>query len=841
MIWRLRIPLVLAIGGAATSGVSRTVAEAAEEPAQISFHAGTRAGIRRLRSQKWGLVGINVFNPTDQPADVLATMYFSGDPNLQYARRLWVPAHSNRYSWCPILPPYFAPADTSTNPLPTTRAELKWLLFDRSGPREVPIRGRSGPILESGLTSIDQSRAITAVISDRGADEEAELGEAVSAMRVAGGLPPVFAGLYDDFLPPVVETLEGLDHLVLASDRPASDAAGLAAVRRWVVGGGRLWIMLDRVDAATVELLLGEAFPCHVVGRVGLTRVSIQGVGPEADDEETPPREFEEPVDLVRVSATDVKVTHTVDGWPASFWRKVGTGEVLVTTLGPRAWIRPRTARDPRPRWDHLGSPWFATRPLDRLAARFFALREPPALEPRQFEPYLSEQIGYRIASRGSVIGVLGTFCLVLLGSGTWLARTRRLERMVWIGPIAAALATSALILMGLFARKTVEPTVAVAQLAEVEPGAEDLCITGLMATYNQEASDASLGARRGGTFQLDMTGLEGTARRMVRSDLDAWRWEHLVLPGGTVRTASFRHETKITRAIDARAAFGPEGLTGTLAPGPFRELADAVLATPSRINLAVELDGRGGFRAGADDVLSPGQFIGGTLLSDEQRRRQGVYEQLFRVVPQSTYPDRPLLLAWARPLDMQFDFPDDARQVGSALLSIPLAIERSAPNTRVVIPSPFLPYRSVGRGRQNASAAYSNATREWIELRIPTTTYLRFEIPEQVLPIALDRLALSLRINAPSRTFALGGFAGEESIELATRNGPVGTFRFDVARSDVLELDEKGGLLLAIHVGVDRSVPPSSGQAVDLMTHSAWKIDAVELEVAGEPLGEGQ
>jgi len=474
-MWRLRIPAVLVMA----SWASSCAGELQGEDPLPSFHLGAPAGIRRYRPETWGLVAAWVLNPRDRPADVLATMYFADDPNLQYARRLWVPARAKRYSWCPIFPPRSGSPDTMRYPSVATKVEIKSLLFDRSGPKEVLIRSRSGPMVESAFLPVYDSPAVTGVVYDSGADEESDdvAIETVAAARVSAGFSPVVSLLYQEFLPPVVESLQGLDQLVLASDRVASDAAGLVALRRWLHGGGRLWVMLDRVEPATVELLLGDAFRLHVVDRVGLCRVLIREAGSGNEHRDAQPREFEEPVDLVRVLATGMEVTHT-----------------------------------------------------------------------------------------------------------------KRLERMAWIGPIAAAATAATLIVMGLRARNTVPPTLAIAQLVEVEPGADDVQMTGLLAMYNQRASEASVGARRGGIFRPDMTGLEGTARRMVRTDLDAWHWERLTLPAG-VRTAPFQHGTKISRPIEARAAFGPKGLTGTLASEPFTDLADAIIAAPSRMSLAVELD----------------------------------------------------------------------------------------------------------------------------------------------------------------------------------------------------------------------------------------------------------
>jgi hypothetical protein len=645
----------------------------------------------------------------------------------------------------------------------------------------------------------------------------------VSAAKLGAGLGPGVSEWYEDLLPPVLESLAGLDQLALSNNRLASDAAGLVAVRQWLFGGGRLWIMLDAVDPATVELLLGDAFHLHVVDRVGLTEVLIEDARPDKEPYKQEPREFEEPVDLVRVLVTDVEVAHTVNGWPASFWQPVGKGEVLFTTLGPRGWVRPRT-RDDRSAPRGLNAPPFApNQSLGNLAARFFKPRQPPIVGQKQLEPYLMEQIGYRIVSRGSIAAVLGAFCLALLTGGAWLARRGRLDRMVWLGPAAAVASASVLGVMGLASRRTVPPTVGVAQVVEIEPGADDLRMTGLVATYNQETSDASLGARRGGVFRLDMTGLGGTARRMLRTDFDTWRWERLVLPNG-VRMAPFEYAAKTDRPVVARAVFGPRGLTGRFTGGPFEELADTIIAAPSQINLAVRLDAQGGFTAGPGDVLATGQFVAANLLSDEQRRRQLIYERLLRREPVNEYPARPMLLAWARPLDMQFSFPSQAKQVGSAMLAVPLVIERSPPAERVVIPSPFLPYRSIIGPLMQVSSAYSNNRREWLELISASLVCLRFQLPETVLPVALDHATLTIRGNVPSRELGVFGFSGGERVTLATRNSPIGTQEFDVDRADLLQLDERGGLLLGIDVGAQTTDGPAP----------LWKLEEVRLQVTG-------
>ena len=177
--------------------------------------------------------------------------------------------------------------------------------------------------------------------------------------------------------------------------------------------------------------------------------------------------------------------------------------------------------------------------------------------------------------------------------------------------------------------------------------------------------------------------------------------------------------------------------------------------------------------------------------------------------------------------------------RAGSALGAVPRDRARTPPGTRVVIPLPFLDYRSVLGPLREPSAAYSNATHEWIEARTSSETYLRFELPRQVLPIRLDRARLVVRINAPSRTVQLLGYGSQRWVSLATWNSPVGGFPLEITDPELLELDDQGGFLLGITVAPDRSSEAVTGLVTRL--GSAWKIEAVELEVTGETLEPSQ
>src|SRR5438477_2763253 len=129
--------------------------------------------------------------------------------------------------------------------------------------------------------------------------------ELVVAVRCQQRLSRRLDHLGDHFFAPDDVSLGVLDQLVIADDRALEDPAGLAAIRRWVYGGGRLWVLADKVHPQVLERILGDQCALQVIDRVGLTTVRIE---PIVEQGMTPPIEtdYERPVDLVRIVASGV-------------------------------------------------------------------------------------------------------------------------------------------------------------------------------------------------------------------------------------------------------------------------------------------------------------------------------------------------------------------------------------------------------------------------------------------------------------------------------------------------------------------------------------------------------
>jgi hypothetical protein len=775
--------------------------------------------MRQCVSNAWGVVGVDVVNPKGQPAEVLAACGLSRDPDLQFARQIWIPPRSIRRTWVPVKLPPISPVNE--------KVEIFSMLIDRSGGSEVVLRRAAERVQHSAFLRLNHDVPVTGVflkeerLSEIDAQDAAY--EAVIALRTARGHKRSLVLISDRDVPALPEAFDGLDQLVIFNDRFAEDVAVLQAIRCWLNDGGQVWIMLDRVEFANVERLLGDVFTCGFVDREELNEVHIQSLKPNSAVEYAPPETYEEPVDLVHVTVTDMEVTHTVDGWPAAFWRRVGRGKVAFTTLGAKAWIRRH--RDLRPRWDPATMTDFEPLPqLDELPVLENRLAR--RVRPESLRPYLSAQIGYEIVSRRLIFSVLALFCGTLLVAGLWVVRRNRPEHMGWIAPVAAVTAVVPLTWLGMHSSQTVPATVGQAQILETGSLGSEITATGLLAFYNPSTADCPLGVCRGGVFEPEDAGLQGTTRRMVWTDLDQWHWENLRLPAG-VRTATFCRSATLDNRLAVRGTFTSAGFQGRLS-GPIDLLDDALIAVGGQPPLAVQVEG-GRLLAGPEDLLADGQFVAHTLLSDEQRRRQLVYQEVLesRDGPYRS-PGCPVLFGWTEPLDLGFQFPDGVRTVGSALWAIPVVIAPPQQAQLAVIPSPFVTFRAVkGPTGGGLSPLYNARTGQWVGSSKASRTWLRFQIPEAVLPLELQQARLTVEVTAPDRTVEIARWIEGRIESLSSRDNPIGQIRVTMEGSSLPEVDEHGGLLLGILTGQPTRRPPQGKEAM-------WKIDSVQLELAG-------
>ena len=332
----------------------------------------------------WGTLPFTVTNPSDADRNVRALVYYSDQPDLQFGRDLWVPPRSSLTSWLTVGP---APAEGKS----LLSRTLKIQLFERSGDQLRQILSTGDERLQWREIGYQKREPTTCVLTDEESPDAPSL-QFTRVFRLARGLSESLTPVRDRFLPPTPDAYAGTDHVIIAGNRIAQDPVGLRAIRQWVLNGGIVWVMLDQLDPATVAPILGDDFGIEVVNRTSLMSVRLIRTGEEANL--VKPREYDAPVDLVRVRLGGKEAVHySVNGWPAAFSQPLGRGKVVFTTLAGSAWFRPRTAREKRSGFEHYPDLPVPQPELERLAADIYPEPVPNELKPVDFEPMVAAEI----------------------------------------------------------------------------------------------------------------------------------------------------------------------------------------------------------------------------------------------------------------------------------------------------------------------------------------------------------------------------------------------------------------------------------------------------------------
>src|SRR5690606_1520329 len=125
-------------------------------------------------------------------------------------------------------------------------------------------------------------------------------------------------------------------------------------------------------------------------------------------------------------------------------------------------------------------------------------------------------------------------------------------------------------------------------------------------------------------------------------------------------------------------------------------------------------------------------------LMSDEQSRRNRMLAAVLGSSEPSHDSERPVLYFWTRPWPLGLQFDPSAQRAGVALIAAPLALERPPAGAEMLIPSPLLPFREVtGPDGVHPSGMYDHRREEWQEKSAPTSNWLRFQVPLELLPLA--------------------------------------------------------------------------------------------------------
>lgn len=748
--------------------------------------------------EKWGELRITLVNARDVPRELTCATSFDIDPTLQYARQVWLPARSKLQITHPVLIPKCDPQKGRSLPLHS-------LILDGNSADNVLVKDRNGKLLHDGTLLVRHSTRNTAVVGSLGldgvVDPPQEVYDLIVASRVAQQLDNHYTQLFDSFLPASETALNCYDHIVLAENRIGEDLAAMSALRHWVNAGGRLWVMLDRVDASILEKILGDDFSGHVVDRVGLTTVRVDRQS-NLFDNAVPGEEivYEVPVEMARMIPGDLEVSHIVNGWPAAMTKTCGDGVVLITTLGPQGWMKRQSMTVGRKDDPTTKSDFSLTSPMNDIIADFLGQRQADLLPKESVQVQAQEYVGYSIPSWGVVVGTLIGFSISLIGLGSILLRTGRLEHMGWISSGAAIVVSMILLLIGRSSQQAVPGMVASIQLAQAEAGTDDVRTDGLLTVYQPDGTDSQIKTDTGGRMFPDMAGLEAATRRMVTTDFGAWHWENVIQPPG-LRATTFAKSETVTDRMEAHVTLDANGLVGRYS-GRLPIGTDALIATrDGRIGAKLQSDGS--FAASAEAVFGGDQYLDASLLGDEQNRRRRTYEKLLSNPKRRNYPDRPLLMFWSDEWEHGFEFSSTLKKQSSTLVTIPLTIERPATGTEYVIPSPLIYYRTRHKPDGTPSSVMWNfARKEWQERSTPGENWLSFQLPSSLLPLTANRGRLDVSVSGPVGKLEIMGLKANKVVPLKTIKDPVGSLSIDINDPEVLSINESGRLSLGILAG---------------------------------------
>jgi len=775
-----------------------------DDTSPISLRGSIVAGgIGAFAENRWALVRANVINHTDVDREVRVVYSFDIEPDRQFVRRTWVPANARRLVEWPARLAMVGEADKS--------ADGRAMVLDADS--ETSYSDQPGTVIvlrDEGLTAMIAS-------SDEAADRAID---GVIAAREAAGLSRrlIYPGRVERHGPRYTLGWEPARVVVLATPTFDLDPAQRRAFRRWVRSGGTLWVMADRAQLAGLTEVLGDDWGISEIDRVGLNDVRFaEGAAADAEADRSlhdQPVVREQPIEMVRVVAPAYRTILNVRGWPALLERAVGGGRIIVTTVDARGWNTPE-ARE-------------ATRRIADTVYRNKVVGVPANPEGDVAARMIDAQIGYQIASRPTIAGVLGIYTIVILLAGLFLLARGRGE---WIGPGGVAAAIVATLLLGgigLASRGQVEPTAATFQTVHVDPGSSVATVTGAVGLFAPFEREATLASQRGGwAWPTDRTGA-GATRRLMWTDLDYWTWQRLPLSGGRAERMDFATTAEFPEQVAVDLRYGEAGLSGELDTGSDVALRDVVLLT-GQAAMGVAMAAGEATRQidiPTDAVLPAGTYLTSDVLTVTQQRRNSVLDDIARA---RSPLDPPVILGWSGLVDDGLDSDADMPARGQALWHIPLNVAAAAPGDRVTVPWPLVtltPVRDV-EGSRRGGLIYNPQTGEWLATSLPGSFTARFDLPEAVTPLRIDAATLVLDISAVNRPVAIERIVDGRRIELARLLSPDGPQRVDLPTEQFGSPVES--LVLAIDVG-DLTDPNQGMESQSAM----WKINRVGLEVRG-------
>ena len=649
--------------------------------------------------------------------------------------------------------------------------------------------------------------------------------ELVTASRIDLGLSRRCLLLDNAPMPLSSVDWTGIETLVLGKPETLMDASAVAALQAFMQRGGHVLVMLDEVDTELVRPLMVDNQQCETIDTVELNHIVMEVNTPALLDLKDRTIDSDQALKLKRVLQQGGRVTHTIDGWPAVIFMRVGDGELILTALESKAWLRPRYAQstDTRSQANFTAPLWEGT-----VSSSLNSVKLDEPFEVDQ-AAYPIQMIGSPVVPRQWVGAILIGFCVLLGLAGIATAFAGDLRRIGLIAPAIALLSTLPLVYASTRTRSEIPPLSSELQFVQFWPNGGGL-IRSKGAVYLNASRSMGLVGKSDG-FAIPSENIESGVRSLLTKDFESWQLSNNDWPPGTWR---YQSEVALSQgAYVAKSRLTEKGLEIDLPEGLPSTPEDLVVnfnpGSPSLVRSVVQdkrvlLDG---------ELPADGnRWTSSAIVSDEQGRRAAVYTSHFSPSETRRSPTPRSLFFWTKrwPEAPNWNSPLDNR--GAALVSVPIELTLPDAGSSVYIPYSLIKVEPQ-EGKMAVSTIYNYRTGYWAgESALDAVADMSFVLPPEAVPLEATAIHIDWDIEAPKRNAKLVWSSKNSPIDIVAMNSPSIPWRGTIDNPRVLKDLSDGRLDLSIEVTSDKSSDPSSQNSF-----ITWKTKHLRISVSGKTL----
>jgi hypothetical protein len=777
-------------------------------------------GLNRILRGKWGLVQGTFTNSSDTEQEFLAVVIPADSHGLQYSRRVVVPAKSRRSCQWPVMV-----SDNRCNAF-----EFEYIVFDDPDGQGPIQRAAREEVTRSFSVLNPESRGKLRVSyrgllfsGDEDSDELRKIERVADLFRRAAQQEPMGISLTATDLSGYPEALECLDQLIVTSRTLHEFPDACDAVRVWTQRGGRTWLCLDQTDITTVQALLGNTLPITKVDETSANVWKLD-VAEDASLVRYPKRslvrEFDEPARLVRVIAEGGKVHWSIDGWPAVIEVPFGNGTVFVTTVSPEVLADLS---------DNMEPSLCAYQLIDRV---FHPIQNGSPIGEEALSSAAAAFIGYEIPSRFFAAVVLFSFIAGLAVAGLWLLRKDASQALLWVVPVLALLCAVPAVWLGGHSRSVAPPTAIQQQVASVVNGQNTLSADGVASVFYPEPQRLDVRLEDFSLMTPISASTGNSPQRMVWTDAGESHWDNLEQAAG-IRNYRIRSLNRLQQPGRVTLTLNEHGVIGRIEGDDVKQPADMILAGTAIERMSVRMNDDGSFQGTSDDLLAASEFVTGTLLSDTQKQRSAVYNELFQTAALDVaYPRSLTLFYWSDLNLSSIRIGDDTtRQAGSRLFIQEVNLQPPPSGRELWIPPALLPFKTVKDESGGLSGAFSNPSRKWQERENALATLLEFDVPDVCEPFDATGGTLTIRLNAGSRPVTISMGPRDSPVLLEELSSPAGLYTLPLSAEHLASIQKSGVVYLRLDVGktIHAEADEDSVERDD-----GWKVERLMLSLKG-------